>query len=131
MNPYTLLGGVLLWVASIAAAGWWSYGAGRDSEIASQAREDRTAAVATEAAASAAAHAISQIKVQHRTVTQEVQREVLERPVYRDCVHSPDQLQRINAALTGSRPEPAGGGLVPPAGAASGLQLRRDDAQAH
>jgi len=41
MNPYALL----------AAAGWWAYGAGRDAELATQAREDRAVAVATDAAA--------------------------------------------------------------------------------
>lgn len=88
------------------------------------------AQAAEQSAASAAAKAIAGIKVQNRTVYSEVQRDVIEKPVYRDCVHPPMQLQRINAALTGEQPEPAGRGLLPPADAASGLQLRRDDAQA-
>jgi hypothetical protein len=115
VNLYALLGGLLAWLASVVAAAWWGIGVGQDREIATQAREEHVAAVATQAAASAAAEAISRIKVQHRTITQEVQREVLERPVYRDCVHSTDQLQRINAALTGAAPEPAGRGIVPAA----------------
>lgn len=129
MSPAALLG--ICWVASVAAAGWWAYGAGKDAEIASQAREDRYAAVAVQQAASATAAAISKIKVQHRTVRQEVEREIIERPVYRDplCSHSPEQLQRINAAITG-RAEPAGSGLVPPADAADRRQLRGDDDQA-
>ena len=76
MNPYLLLGAGLLWVASIAAAGWWAYGAGQDSELATQAREDRTAAIATESAASAAAAAINRIEVKHVTVRQQLEREV-------------------------------------------------------
>lgn len=73
-------------------------------EVAQQA-----AAAATEAAASA----ISKIRVQNRTVYSEVQREITEKPVYRDCVHSPSQLQRINAALTGEATEPPGDRGVP------------------
>jgi hypothetical protein len=55
---------------------------------------------------------------------------VVEKPVYRECVHPPGQLQRINAALTGEQPEPVGSGLLPPADAASGLQLRHNDPEA-
>jgi hypothetical protein len=101
------------------------------SECAEKAALVREAAqAAADSAASAAAKAIAGIKVQNRTVYSEVQRDVIEKPVYRDCEHPAGQLQRINAALTGEQPEPAGRGLVPPADAASGLQLRRDDAQA-
>ncbi len=81
-----------------------------------QAREETIARAAADSAASAAAAAISAIKVQHRTITQEVQRDVLEKTVYRDsdCRHDADSLRRINAALTGaSQPEPAGSGVLP------------------
>ena len=61
-----------------------------------------------------------------RTIQNEVQREISERVVYRDCSHSPEQLQRINAAITGQS-EPAGRGLVPRADAAGGLKFRGDD----
>ncbi len=114
MNPWLILAGLVLAAALTGGA----YRQGReDGEAkieAQQARENSIAAKATEAAASAAARAISAIKVQNRTITQEVQREVIDRPVYRDCLHSPDQLRNINAALTGaSVPEPAGSGVVP------------------
>jgi hypothetical protein len=77
-----------------------------------------------------AAEAISKIKVQNRTITQEVQREVLERVVYRECVHAPDVVQRINAALTGEGAEPAGTGILPTTDAAGRHKFRGDDAQA-
>ena len=113
-------------VVAAAAAGAWAWGESReeDGRRACQAEAAQTAmlvAQAAEAAASAAAVEIRNIRVQHRTVTQEVQREILERPVYRDagCSHSPEQLQRINAAITdGAASGPAGPGLVPAAGAA-------------
>lgn len=103
---------------------------GRAIEQATDLRERQIGELAAEKAATAAAGAISRIKVQHKTITAEVQREVQTNTVYRDCQHSPEQLQRINAALTGaSSPEPAGRGLVPRAGAAGGPELRSDDTQ--
>jgi hypothetical protein len=119
MNPWTILVALLL----IGALTGGAYRQGRaDGEAkieAQQARESEIAQKAVDAANATAAAAIAGIKVQHRTITQEVNREVIERPVYRDCLHSPDQLQRINAALTGAaKPEPAGSGVVPRAGAA-------------
>ena len=117
---------------AIAGGGLYFEGkkAGRNEQIAKQATVDQVAEAAAAKVADVVAKSISGIKVQNRTVYQEVQREVLERPVYRDCVHSPDQLRNINAALTGRPAEPAGRGLVPSADAAGGLQLRRDDAEA-
>jgi uncharacterized protein HemX len=110
---------VLVWVASVLGVAWWSYGAGQDSEIATQAREDRAAVMATEHAASAAADAISRMHVVHQTITQEVRREIVERPVYRDCKHSPEQLRRLNAAITAEPVRAPGGGGLP---AADGAQ---------
>lgn len=128
MNPYLLLAIGAAWVASVAGAGWFAYGAGQDSEIATQAREHKVAQIATDAAAKAAADAISKIKIQHRTVQQEVQREISERVVYRECVHSPEQLQRLNAALTG-RAEPSGDRKLPDPDAVDRPVIRRDDGQ--
>lgn len=105
-----------IWAASMAAAGWWAYEAGKDHEIAARAREDRAASAAAQIAATAAADAISKIEVQRVEITQPVLREVRERTVYRDCRHSPDGLRGVNAALTG-RAEPVGGGELPAASA--------------
>lgn len=121
MNPWAILGAVLLVGALVGGA----YRQGReDGEariVAQEAREREIAAEAVDAANAAAAQAISAIKVQQRTITQEVQRDVLEKTVYRDpgCKHDADSLRRINAALTGAAgPEPAGGGVVPRTGTA-------------
>jgi hypothetical protein len=127
---YAAIGGLLLWAASLAGTAWWFYDAGQDKCEAAQARDDRVAAVATEAAASAAAAAIAKVKVVNRTIQQEVQREVSERVVYRDCQHSPGQLQLINAALAGAKPEPAGRGFVPRADALGRSELRGDNPEA-
>lgn len=111
---YGAMAAGLLWVASVAAAGWWAYGAGKDSELATQAREDRTAVVASAAAASAAAAAINRIEVKHVTVTQALQREVIDRPVYRDCRSGDDAVRLFNSAIEGAASQPgAGGGQLP------------------
>jgi hypothetical protein len=121
--------------ASVAAfsAGVYYQGkkAGKNEIRAEVATQQQIADAAAAKVAHQAAEAISKIKVQNRTVYSEVQREITERPVYRDCQHSPEQLQRLNAALTGaSAPEPAGRGLVPRTDAPLRPDLRGDDGQA-
>jgi hypothetical protein len=73
-------------------------------ELARQVRDD---------AQRGAAEAIAKIEIKHTTVRAAVEREVHEKLVYRECVHSADQLQRINAAITGREPQPAGSGKLP------------------
>lgn len=57
-----------------------------------------------EAANLSAAKAIANIEVKNTTIKQEVQREILEKPVYRECRHDAIGLSLINAALTGTEP---------------------------
>ena len=111
MNPYAALGAVLLWGASLGATGWWFYGAGRDAEVASQDRAEKAVQAASEKMTAAAAQAISQIKVQHRTVQQEIQREVVEKPVFRDCRSGPDAVRLLNSTIPGYKPEREGSGV--------------------
>lgn len=118
MSPWALLGGVLLAVGALGGAYLQGRADGRDAEIATQAREDRAAAIATEAAASAAAAAISKIEVTSEQIVQPIRQEIRERVVYRDCKHSPGQLQRLNALITGAEPPAPGGSGVPAAGGA-------------
>ena len=68
MTPQTLLAAIVFGSPPLIGAGWCGYGLGSDRELATQAREDRAAALATESAASAAAHAISQIEVRNVTI---------------------------------------------------------------
>ena len=130
MTPYIL---AALAAAALVGSGV-AYLTGRsDGEalaVAQDVRERHVAALASQAAASAAAAQIARIRVQHTTVRQEVEREIREKPVYVDCRHSPDQLQRLNAAITGADSEPARDGRVPRADPAVRPQLRRDDAEA-
>lgn len=86
---------------------------GAEIAEAEDARLYRVSVEARAAAQRAAADAIKGIEVQHKTVYQQVERTVRENIVYRECVHPADQLQRINAAITGKLPEPAGAGKLP------------------
>ncbi len=79
---------------------------GRELATAKDAREREVALIATEAAATAAAEAITRIKVENKTIQQRVEREIQTRVVYRDCGHAPGVRDAINEALTG-RPKPA------------------------
>ena len=76
---------------------------GRDSEQAQVAREASLVAVTRAVALRSAAEAIAQIQVTHSTIRQAVEREIVEKPVYRDeCKHSDRVMQLINAALAGT-----------------------------
>lgn len=127
------IGGLVAIAVAVGGAYLQGRSDGQDVCQAAEARDTHVARVATDAAASAAAGAIAQIKVQHTTIRQAVEREIRENTVYRDCSHSPEQLQRINAAITAGNapePEPAGGGKLPRPDAIDRLFLRRDDGQA-
>jgi hypothetical protein len=112
MNPYFILGAVIVWAASVAGAFFYGQGVGKDSEIATQAREDKVAILASEAAASAAAKAISKLEVKHAVIRQKADTIIREVPVYRDCLNDDRVLDAINQARGY---EPAGSGVVPSA----------------
>lgn len=107
----------LAWVGTTVGAGWWAYGAGKDSEIASQDRENAAIQAATDKMAKTAAEAISKIQFRNTTIKQEVQHEITERVVYRDCVHTDEQLRRINAAIAGTGSYTAASSSLPAASA--------------
>ena len=105
---------LLLAAAAAGAAYWQGRQDGRAAGEAEAAREERLVRETRQASAEAAAAAIAGIKVRHTTIRQEVEREIQVRPEYRDCRHAPEQLQRINAALSGApASSPAGGGGLP------------------
>lgn len=109
---------LLVAVGALGGAYWQGRQDGRAAELATSARDRELVAAAADKAASAAAEAIARIKVRHVTIRQEAEREIQTRVEYRDCRHSPEQLQRLNAAIAGARgPEPAGGGQLPASGA--------------
>ena len=109
MNPYLIIAALV----AVLAAGAGGFKLGADHEIAAQAREQNHIAEAVDAANTASAQAIAKIKVVNTTIQNEVQREVQNNIVYRDCKHTPDGLRLVNDALTGGKP--AGDGKLPKA----------------
>jgi hypothetical protein len=107
---------VLLCVAGTAGGFWYGTTVGRDGQIAKQNAVDEAVKETRRIAMKGAADAISKIVVRNTTVQGRVETIVRDNPVYRDCVHGPDQLRNINEALTG-RAGSAGGGGVPGADA--------------
>ena len=95
MNPYLIIAAFI----SIAAAGFGGFRLGVDHEIASQQREDQHIAQAVDAANNASAIAISQIKITHSKIYNEVIRETTISPAYRDCHNSALGMQLIQNAL--------------------------------
>lgn len=107
VNPWAVVVGVSVCVAC--------YVAGRHDgakiEDAAQAREERATQVAYGSAQKAAAEAIAKLEVKHVTYKQQIEREVREVPVYRDCRHSDDGMRAINAALANGAVAPGSGEL--------------------
>lgn len=112
MSPYVLLAVLIAWGASIAGTGWVSFGLGKDSEIAGQAKIKQAIEDTREKAQQGAADAIANNRPINQTIVQKQETIVRENTVYRDCRNPPDGVRNINAALTG-RPDTAGGGELP------------------
>lgn len=130
MNPYLLLTGIIAMCFAVGGAGWQGFRLGRDSEIAARAKQDVIVQASREAMQKTAAEAIAAIEVKHVTVRQQLETEIHEKPVYRECVADARGLQLINAALTGEEAGPARNSLVPFAPAADGPELRIDGSKA-
>lgn len=111
-------------------AGWTA----RDWKAAADERkEQRAVALVTQAraeAAAGAADAIAKLEPKLVTLKERVTREVIEKPVYRECVHSPDGLRDINAALTAQPGNPFADRGVPVSDPAGGPVVRGDDTEA-
>lgn len=116
--------GAALLVVTAVAGDHFGYVRGRDKVLAERSlalsaeiRDMHVAAVASQAAASAAADAISRIEVRNVTLRQQMQTRIVERPVFRDCRSGDDLRVLFNSAIPGAAAsEPAGAaasGVVP------------------
>lgn len=109
--------GVLLIAASVATAltTAYLYGhvAGRNACEAAAAREQAVIDKAINVAAATSAAAIRDIKIQHRTINQRVEREIQTNTVFRDCRLPDGMRDNINEAITGRRPNAAASGVLP------------------
>lgn len=115
LNPWVIIG----WLLSLGGAAFFGYGAGQDAEIADQSRVVRAVAASSEAAASAAAHAISNLKVKHTTVNQKLEKEIHEKPVFVDCRSGSAAVELFNSTIPAATLDASGRGLLPTANAAS------------
>ena len=96
ISPWLLLAALL----TILGAFTGGYVKGR-SDANSNCAEARTLILeAAQEAQKAAAAEIAKIEIRHTTIRQKVQREITEKPVYRECGHSPDGVRLVNQALS-------------------------------
>lgn len=119
MNPWAIVGTLLVWAASLAGTAAWFYGAGQDAEVASQSKVEQARQETRAIAADAAASAIAAIEVRHVTVRQKLEREVQTREVFRECRSGPAAVGLLNdsPAVARAASGPGGGGELPAAGA--------------
>lgn len=110
LNPYVLLGLLL----ALMGSHWYAYRTGIEREQDAQASRELLIQQAAQSTASLTAETIAKIEVKHVTIRQIAEREIHEKPVYRDCRHTPDGMRVLNAALAGT--EPAGDLQLPAAG---------------
>lgn len=95
---------------------------GRAVEIAQRVTLEEVARTAREAAIAGAAEKIADIEVKHVTVRQQLETQIREKPVYRDCLTDQRVLDTVNEAITGY-PAPSQGEL-PAAGPDDRVNLR-------
>jgi hypothetical protein len=68
---------------------------------------------AQDKALSAAADRIAQITVKNQTIVQRIERETIEKPVFRDCRSGADAVRLLNSAAGHGSIEPAGQSELP------------------
>lgn len=97
-NPYLILALVLAFSTATGGAFFYGVGVGKDSEKTRYFELTESVRQTREAALEVTAKAIAGIEVKHTTIRQELTREILEKPVYRDCRHTDDAMRLRNAA---------------------------------
>lgn len=118
-NPYVLLAGALVLVASHGLVGWKAYDLGKDAVYAEKYQLEEAERRITEAADKAIAKGMSELRVKNVYTTQKLEKEVVEVPVYRDCQHSDAAFGVLNDSLMAPEEragtEQSSGGVVPEA----------------
>ena len=112
-QPYVYFALAAAIAAALGAAYLKGWEGGRDAQQAQIARDAYLVATTRAVALKTAAEAIAQIQINHSTIRQAVEREIVEKPVYRDvdCAQSDRVMQLINAALAGGSIAAADRGL--------------------
>lgn len=104
MNPYVLLAIVLAWVSSVGGAFFYGRTTGIDHAVAAQTEDAQLIEEAASAAQRAAAEEIAKIKVVNQVNRQVLEREIVEKPVYRECEHTDEGFAAVNKSLTREAP---------------------------
>ena len=121
-NPWLILGALLTVASAIGGAYVKGRSDGRAVEIAQRVTLEEVARVSREAAMEGAAHKIAEIEVKHVTVRQQLETQIREKPVYRDCFADQRVFDTVNEAITGN-PAPSQSEL-PAAGGDGGTNVR-------
>lgn len=112
-NPWALLTLGAVIVGALGGSYVKGRSDGRAIEYAERMELEEVARISREAGLQAAAEAIAKQKVVHTTIRGRVEREVIEKPVYRDCTHPDATLRLLNDALANRAPEPTSSGELP------------------
>lgn len=97
LSPYV---GAGILIALVAAYGTGRYDGAR-LEREGQQRSEKAAQVAYDAAMKATAEQLGKLTITNTTIRQKAEVIVRENTIYRECRHTPDGVQSINAALSG------------------------------
>lgn len=114
------LAGILLAVGSSVFVGYKAYKMGGEANELEHQKADALAREISDKAIAVAAAEIGKIEIRHQTIRQEVQREVIEKPVFRDCRNTADSFRLLNDALTNRDTESADRIVLPSPDAPSG-----------
>ena len=109
-------------IAGAALAGWtmrdWQARAEEGAQASAELKAKEQMEQLANAVSAKTESAIQNIRVENRTIYQRAQREITEKPIYRDCVLPADGVRLINAARAGSAGQ--SDGAVPESGATPG-----------
>ena len=101
MNPYILIGTVILWTASLAVTYTYAHSTGKTKEALKHAEIKLAIEATREMARQGAADAIAKNKIKHTIIQGKVQTIIKDNPVYRDCEHTDDAFRLLNESITG------------------------------
>ena len=76
--------------------------AGRQEVLSTLQEDDLKRQQEMEAIQRSVSEAVAKVRVINKTLIQKTEREIVKDPVYIDCKHSPDGVQLINSALSGT-----------------------------
>lgn len=113
MKLYIYLAAALASLGLMVGAYFYGRHDGTSIERAKHLEAHELVSRARDAMIEAAGNKIAEIKVNHQTIRQEVQREVIEKPVFRECRNTPESFRLLNDALTNTARQPAGEGVLP------------------